>query len=197
MARHKTNSDGSSNRILDALTGRIGKIAALITAIVALLTVTQQMLGGTHKLADIWAEFWSVPEDECFTAEMNVAPTDVPLKKWSSVKFELIGSNRCRANLAVHVAFKAQSGNLVVSPPFRSPDQPVCTGYENPDCWEVKSLDKGKVIDWVLTPPRLEALSPLSDPVKIAINWMVFNTETRKQVRAGKAEITVQPDAGP
>jgi hypothetical protein len=198
MAQRKTSSEvkKSSIPILDAITGRIGKIVALIAAVVALLTVAQQMLGGTQKLAEIWAVFRSVPEEECFTAEMNVEPTSVPLKKWNSVKFHLTGSNECRATLAVHVAFKAQSGNLVVSPPFKGPDQPVCTGYENPDCWEVKSLDKGKPVDWVLTPPRLESLSPLSDPVKIAINWMVFNTETQKQVRAGKAEITVQADDG-
>lgn len=199
MAEEKTSTEEArrSNPILDAITSRIGKIVALITAVVALLTVAQQMLGGTQKLAEIWSAFRSVPEGECFTAELNVEPTDVPLGKWNSVKFHLTGSNRCRANLAVHVAFKAQSGNLVVSPPFKSPDQPMCTGYENPDCWEVKSLDKGKAVDWVLTPPRLEPLGRLSDPVKIAINWMVFNTETKKQVRAGKAEITVQPDAGP
>jgi hypothetical protein len=198
MAHRKADTEAKKNStpILDVITGRIGKIVALITAVVALLTVAQQMLGGTHKLAEIWTAFRSVPEEDCFMAEMNVEPTSVPLQKWNSVKFHLTGSNKCRATLAVHVAFKAQGGNLVVSPPFKGPDQPACTGYENPDCWEVKSLDKGKAVDWVLTPPRLESLSPLGNPVKIAINWMVFNTETKKQVRAGKAEITVKSENG-
>ncbi len=182
--------------LVEMLTGRIGKITGLIAVVVTLLAGIAQLLGGAHEISRMWSAYFDVPAKECFKAELDVRPAEVSVTRWNSVQFHLKGPNECRATLAVHVAFKAQSGAVRIEPPFRGPDQPACSGYENPECWEVKSLDVGKDVDWLLTPPRLTRLGPLSTPVKVAINWIVYNTETRKRVRAGKAEIIVKEDGG-
>lgn len=170
-----------------AITGNIGKIVGLITVVGALITGIAQITGGARELTRIWR-----PDTGCLTAEMAVLPTVVPIRQWNTVKFHLTGWNKCRETLEVHVAYKAQSETVRVEPPFKGLEQAACSGYDNAECWEARSLDGRKEINWTLIPPKLTALSPLSDPVKIEINWIVYNTETKKRVRAGKAEITVK-----
>jgi len=96
-----------------------------------------------------------------------------------------------------HVAFKATSDAVRIEPPFRSPDQAACRGDENPACWEVRTLDRAKEVKWTLTPPRLTQLGPLADPITVDINWTVYDTETKKRLRAGTSGLTVRGDASP
>jgi len=80
------------------------------------------------------------------------------------------------------VVFKSLNGSIRIEP---LADQPACSGL-NPDCWESRTLEQGKDVKWTLTAPRLTQLSPLTDPVPIDVNWIVYNIETKKHLRASK-----------
>lgn len=193
MATRKTasGSEKSASRLLDAITGKAAKITVAITAVVGLLAAIENMFGGFEKLASHVAALSHGTETACFTAELEVQPPSVPVARWNQVRFHLTGWNKCGATLSVHVAYKAQGDALRIEPPFKGPDQPTCAGYDNPDCWELITLDNGKQVDQDLVLPKLIQLGTLANPAKVVINWIVYNTETKKQVRAGVAEIAV------
>ena len=193
MATRKTASGSgkSASRLLDAVTGKAANISVVITAVVALLGAIEEMYGVSEKLVSHVSALFRGTETACFTAELEVQPPSVPVARWNQVRFHLTGWNKCGATLSVHVAYKAQGDALRIEPPFKGPDQPVCAGYDNPDCWELITLDNGKRVDENLVLPKLIQLGPLTNPVKVVINWMVYNTETKKQVRAGIAGIDV------
>lgn len=189
-------SDGSST-FVDVLTGKIVKITGLLAGIVTLVAVTTQLLGGFQKMAGMVRPPSPVPVRDCLDVTMDVKPTTVKFGKWNTVKFDLIGRNDCKETLAVHVAFKSLSDSMRIEPPSKGPDQVVCGGLENPDCWETRTLDRRKTVEWTVTPPRLTHLGPLTEPVLIDVNWTIYNSETKKYLRAGKAEITVERDSSP
>jgi len=197
MSDKKAKKTGARSTVLDVITGKIGKITGLITVVVALLTGVAQMLGGAQKISEMWAPGRRLPGPDCFDVKMDVRPTTVPVRKWDTVRFDLTGWNKCKQTLAVHVAFKATSDAVRIEPPFRSPDQAACRGDENPACWEIRTLDRAKEVKWTLTPPRLTQLGPLADPITVDINWTVYDTETKKRLRAGTSGLTVRGDASP
>ena len=198
MTEENTKSEKKklSSTFLDVLTGKIGKITGLILAGVALLLAVQQLAGEGQKIYQMWAPVRGVDQKECFKPEIDVKPTTVSVKEWNSVKFRMTGRNNCKETLSIHVAFKAKGDTIRIEPPFKGMDQSACKGYENPTCWEQNSIDQGKDVDWILTPPFLRRNGQLVDPVKVAINWTVYNRE-KTLVRAGKAEMTVLGDGQP
>ncbi len=184
MTNEKENSEPkkSSWDFLDVVTGRIGKITALVTTVVLLL-------GAGEKLFNVLGIFKSeeVVKD-CFKLEMSY-PKTVPVSEWDSMDLVLKGRNDCQELLDVHVAFKAASDRVRIESAFSD-----CLELTNPDCWEEKFLDLGD-LDWKVTPPRLTPLNiPLGDPVKIDINWVVYNAETKKRLGADKAQFQLVDD---
>ena len=192
--KHQAHHSRSSGWI-GMVTGKTGKVVGALTVVGALLTQIEHIADGAKKLPEILTTFtaiFGVSSTDCFTAEMHVKPVVVRIQDWKTVQFQLTGNNRCRQKLEVHVAYKTQSDSIRIEPTIdRGPDLPACSGYDKSDCWETKSLDGG-AINWVLMRPKLRKLSALADPAEIVINWIVFNTETGKQVRAGTAAVTVK-----
>ena len=74
---------------------------------------------------------------------------------------------------------------------FESPVAP-CLAPANPDCWQQQNIDPGPV-DMKLLPPVLRVhKKPLGEPVDININWVVFSIDTKKQLAARIATITLE-----
>jgi len=186
--KDKHQAHTKSSGWVGVVTGKTAKIVAALTVVAGLLSQIEQIVDGVKKLTTSIGG----SSTDCLTAEMHVKPVVVRIQDWKTVQFQLTGNNRCRQKLQVHVAYKTQSDSIRIEPTIdRGPDLPACSGYDKSDCWETKSLDGG-AINWVLMRPKLRKLSALADPAEIVINWIVFNTETGKQVRAGTAAVTVK-----
>lgn len=122
---------------------------------------------------------------------MTADPKTVSISKWDSMVLKLTGSNDCPEALSIHVAFKAASDRVRIM----SPVSDDCLSLDKPDCWEQTSLDRG-VLDQKITPPRLKVLSrlPLGDPVTLRVNWIIYNVQTKGQLRAATEEIVLRDD---
>jgi len=180
---------------VDAMTGRIARITGLCLAIVALAAAVEQVTQvGSNALRRIGligpADTRTDDPKSCFQPRLTY-PESVMLGQWDQMDLRLTGRNDCRDTLAVHVAFKGREDRLRIEPPFSDAS---CTQVDDPSCWEQKTLERGEV-DWQVTPPTLTPLLvPLGERVRVDVNWIIYNAETRVQVRADTARIWLQDD---
>jgi len=186
---------GEGTSFLDVINTKVGKIAAVITGIVALLAAVTQLTVGLQKIVEVVRPPKTVAQKDCLELKLGVQPTTVSVGKWRAVQFDLTGRNACNETLPVYVAFKSLSATMRIEP-FKSLDQATCR-IDDSDCWENVMLDRGKPVQWRLTAPRLTQLSPLLDPEPMDVNWIVYKAGTKEQLRLGKIPITVLRDAVP
>lgn len=174
--------------LLDALNSKIGKIVTLFVTIGALGTAVLTLSDVGKKLFKPKEEPIATRDPRgCFQAELNY-PQAVPLSQWDSMEMRLTGNNQCAATLAVYLAFRARVDRIRLEPPYEAPE---------PECWEHKTLPNGEV-NWNVSPPRLVLLkSPLGEKVRVDINWVVYNEETKAQVRADTAKFWLKDDQPP
>ncbi len=184
-----------SQNFLDSLKKNFAKFAALLGAIFLIFQTSDKIIDTkTWKfIENIFTsestKNISQPLDlkNCFKFNKMVSPETVTIKNWNSINLHFEGENACDTTLNVHIAFKTSSSAVRI----QHPSGKECHELSNHKCWEEKSIDKG-IISWKIDPPSLSFLkSPLSEPVKISINWIVYNAETRKRLRADKARITL------
>ena len=195
MSDEKRNSEPKRNSsdLLGMLTGRIGKITALVLPVVALLGAAERTFEISSNFLAIFKFEESVTPrttlKDCFQAEMKY-PLTVSVSGWQSMPLSLRGWNDCRQRLGVHVAFKAKQLDKVrIESPVSDCLDPVDTR-----CWEEKYIDTGEV-DEKFIPPHLEVLKkPLGDPVDININWVVYNVKTKMRLDAGATQIQLTDD---
>lgn len=190
-----TRNRGPGARGMNAIRGKVPAVVALLTGVVTVASVMVELPGWFQKAVDFVRPSGLVASKDCFDVTLDVRPTTVSVAKWNAVRFDLVGHNECNETLAVHVAFKSLSSTMRIEP-FRGFEQAACR-IDDSDCWERRTLDRGKPVKWQLTAPRLTQLGPLLDPEPLGVNWVVYNTDTKKHLRAGLTQITVQRDAGP
>jgi hypothetical protein len=191
-------SAGGPPGIVELITGKIGKVTALCLAIVAL----GGAIGGVWTMGRRALQYiglaphgTSVTDSKnCFQPQL-MYPGDVTLSKWDSMDLRLTGRNECKQTLAVHVAFKGRKDRVSIEPPFADSS---CTQADNPSCWEQKTLERGDV-NWEVSPPVLTPLKkPLGERIRVDVNWIIYNAETRVQVHADTARIWLNDDpSGP
>lgn len=185
-----TDDPKQPSGILNTITGKIGKITAVCVALTAFLGALVQLTGlGKTVLSWMNPPVVVAPLDlrNCLDAQLSY-PDAVPLSKWSSMEMRLRGQNDCKATLAVYVTFRGREDRVRLEPPF---------GDTDPSCWEQKTLASG-ALDWKVSPPRLVPLKvPLGNKVRVDINWVVYNAETKMQVRADTASFWLEDDHPP
>ena len=186
---------------IDLITGRIGKITALLTALggLALLILTQseQILNKLTALG-----LYTPPP--CVQVDPLMIPATVKYSEWDNMNMKLKGRNNCSTPLGLYVTFVRRTG---VEPRFvlRVPhdDWPQCKGLtalQEPKCWDPKKpVSRGKG-DWVwdIPPPPLVQLSDPRRIEKITINWTVYDYDspTKPAFGTGNATIEVHNDPG-
>lgn len=187
----KSQSGKGSSSFMDLITGKLGKIGALIVALSA-------VLGGVEKLFDVSSNIAAIFGGEekvvaptglkdCFEAELSY-PDEVSFDEWSSMELKMLGENKCAENLHGHVAFQTLGGTTLRIKPFKK----GCSELAEPDCWEPITFDKGKPVDYPVMVPDLDRLGALSREVEVNIFWYVYAES--KSIRSGKATITVRAD---
>jgi hypothetical protein len=186
--------------VLDLITGRIGKITALLTALggLALLILTQseQILNKLTALG-----LYTPPP--CVQVDPLMIPATVKYSEWDNMKIKVKGRNNCSTPFGLYVTFVPRIGS---EPRFllRVPheDLPECKGraQQEPKCWDPKKPVSRTNGDWewyVLPPP----LAPLSDPrriEKISLTWAVYDYDapTKPAISTDNTTIEVHNDAG-
>ena len=195
MPDQEPKANGTGSSFMDAINTRVGKIAGVITGVVALVAAVTALMGGVQKLVEMVRPSKPVAASDCLDLKLGVQPTTVSVGKWRALQFDLTGRNTCKETLSVYVAFRSFSDNMRVEP-FKSFDQAACR-IDDADCWEGVMLDRGKPVNWKLTPPRLTQLSSLADPESMDVDWIVYKVGTKERLKLGKFPITVQRDAAP
>ena len=103
-----TESTKSAFDFVDLITGRIGKITALLTAIggLALLVLTQseQILNKAIALG-----LYKLPP--CVEVEPLMIPATVKYSEWDSMRLKLKGRNNCSTPLGLFVTFVPRSSS--------------------------------------------------------------------------------------
>ena len=191
MTDKKKKTDRASPEFLDALTGRIVKIGALLGACAAVITTAVTFRTELGKLIHP-----SAPASltDCFKPLMIYPPT-IAVGGWESMDLRMTGRNDCQETLAVYVAFKVRQADTVqIEAPFKG--DPDCQAG-GPGCWERFSPAPGDLTRRII-PPRLTLLKrPLGRPVPIYINWIIYAAETGKQIRADTGTIVLVDDPQP
>src|ERR1044071_6335500 len=177
-----------SSGIFDAITSKVGKATAACVAVAALGTAVVQ-------LTDVWKKIFGASKEEkpstsCFAAQL-VYPREVHLSQWGSTKLLLKTRNDCKGALPVHVAFKLLAGQIRIEP--LAGQNCALMNPVDPACWEQKTLEPGEV-DWDVIPPRLTFLGDSLGDTDLVVNWIVYNSETKAQLHADRADFKVQDD---
>lgn len=189
----KTSTDKGPSSVIDVLTGKIGKIGGLVAVIVALLTGVGQIFDVGSKVVDT-----ITPDDDgggsapakCFQPDL-VAPETVSFDEWGDMELRLRGTNDCPGELAVHLAFKAPPGSVTIGPTVQGED---CLPAK-PDCWQRKKIT-GSEVNLPLWPPSLKKNVDSFDSVTVRLQWLVYESETGKNVDFGDASIRVVGNGG-
>ena len=175
----KSGDAGSS--LLDTLTGKVGKITALVVGVAALLTAVQTLVKQLKPPAPPPKP--PVSETSCLKAEMSV-PGSVTVRDWPRKMFILKGKNECVDSLQARIEFAAAGDRVRVEPPLQG------------GVWMTVTVDSGDV-DMKIMPPALTPLKlPLGGLVPIAIQWKAFNP-TGTTLRSGLMQVELQDDDRP
>ena len=187
--KKNTESTQNSSDLIDIVTGKVGKITALIVAVVALVGALQSGLQTIFKSPEKDEEQAGKPPKlkDCFKPELT-HPPEVSLNGWDSMDLHLKGRNDCKETLGVYVTFKTRSDRVRIESAFSD-----CLDPHKASCWEERSIGKEE-IDWKISPPRLRPLGAFDEPVQIAVNWIIFTSESKKQLHANKAEFKLLAD---
>jgi len=182
---------------VELITGRVGKIAALVTAVGGLALV---ILNQSEQVRDkLIALGWYTPPP-CLQIERLSMPDTVQYSEWDNMEIKLKGRNTCPTSLGLYVTFVHRQNHqrFVLGVPYE--DRPECKGptrLEEPECWDWKiPLDKGDW-EWRVQAPPLTALSDPRRIEKISIKWAVYNYKApaKSLLRADTATVEIHNDA--
>jgi hypothetical protein len=201
-AQEKQTEPGKgASDFVDLITGKIGKITALVTAIgglvVAILTNAAPMV----KLLSAVGLYTPAP---CVQVEPLMVPTTVKYSEWDNMRIKLKGRSNCSTPFGLYVTFvprSASEARFVLRLPHE--DLPECKGGgapQDPKCWDPrKPVSKGKG-DWEceIPPPPLARLSDPRSIENISVTYYVYDYDapTKPAIRVGSATIKVESDGG-
>ena len=179
-------------------TGRLGKLTALLAAILLVLSQIEQV---HTKLA----ELFGLASRPCVTVDKVSIPATIDAADWERSSITITGRNNCSRPIGLYVTFTRRT---LSEPTFllRGPRQEgkECAGYASlqvPQCWDSKkpiTIAKGP---WTFTPglPGLEQLRNPHPDEKIDFQWEVrdFDEPAKPPIATDHKEIHVLYKADP
>jgi hypothetical protein len=160
--------------VIDRLTGRVGKVTALIVATGGLaIAVLTQWEHGREQFAKLF------PPPPCVVVAPAKFPSSVKLSEWDDIRVQLSGQNNCPGELGLYVTFSRDESknSSLFAIGSRHIDLPTCSNYlvaeSEPRCWNPKKpvvIGKGPWTYPVLL-PRLESLAAWQSGHKILVDW--------------------------
>ncbi|MEA2564766.1 MAG: hypothetical protein QOH06_6270 [Acidobacteriota bacterium] len=185
-----TEDPKPSFSILDRINNNLGKIVTVAVTIAALGVAMTQAKDAWTSLFGPKSKVETVIEPttdlkNCLEAKLS-HPDVVPLSQWDSMEMRLTGQNDCKAKLAVYLEFKGS--RILLEPPFGEPED------RREDRWEDGKLGIGAV-DWQVSPPHLVRLrDSLGDRVRVNLNWIVVEADTKRKIDADTVRFWLEDD---
>jgi len=196
----KTEPTKGAFDFVDLITGKIGKITALLTAIGGLILL---ILTNSEQILNKLTALGLYTHPPCVQVEPLKIPERVKYSEWDNMKIKLKGRNNCSTPFGLYVTFvprSASEARFVLRIPHE--DLPECKGGapQDPKCWDPrKPVSKGKG-GWEceIPPPPLARLSDPRSIENISITYYVYDYDapTKPAIRVGSVEIKVENDGG-
>jgi hypothetical protein len=186
---------------IELVTGRIGKISALVAALGGLLVLILNQFESVQKKA-IGMKLYS--PGACVEVRQVVFPKTVKFSEWDAMRIRLIGFNSCDKPLGLYVTFvrrTASEPRFILRVPHE--ELPECRGKApllEPKCWDPKkpvAIGKGDW-EWETLPPPLSQLSDPRSIETIALTWEVrdYDEPTKPPIATDSVPIEVRYDTG-
>jgi hypothetical protein len=208
----KKTEPAKSADFIDLITGRIGKITALVAAVgvlvLMILNKSDLILSKSEQVLGKLAALGLYTRAPCVQVDAFIIPATVKYKEWENMTIKINGHNNCSITLDGYVTFdrRTETGPWLIR--FRLPHEelPECrrqalqVPLQEPTSWDAMIpiwIGKGNW-HWDLRAPPIE---PMSDPrrvEKIAITWRLHNydTPTNNPIWVRDSVTEVQNDAG-
>ena len=189
---------------VDLITGRIGKITALLAAIGGLVYV---ILTQSEQIFNKLTALGLYTPRPCVEVERLIVPEKIQYSEWKKkrMKITIEGKNNCEAQLGIYLTYmrdKDSESLFNLNVPYD--DWEECKGsnkalLQERICWETKKpLRRGKgAWVWDVILPELEQVGarPI-EPVRIKFEVNDYDDST-KIYWSGTLPIEVHNDAGP
>jgi hypothetical protein len=183
---------------LDVVTGRIGKVSALVAAVGGLVVLVLNQSAQIHEKL-VAMKILSAPP--CVEISRVVIPPTVRYSEWDNMRIKVEGRNNCDEPLGLYVTFLPRTAE---NPSFRlrvpHEDDPDCSGTPavlEPKCWDPKkpvAIRKGEW-QWEMLPPPLESLSDSWSTDTISVSWEVRDyDDPQRPIATDSAQIAVTND---
>ena len=201
--KKETEPTKGASDFVGLITGKIGKITALLTAIGGLVLAIQTNSASILNLLTALGLYTPYTPPPCVQVEPLMIPATVKYSEWDNMKMKLKGRNNCSTPFGLYVTFvprSASEARFVLRVPHE--DLPECKGGapQDPKCWDPrKPVSKGRG-DWEceIPPPPLARLSDPRSIENISITYYVYDYDapTKPAIRVGSATIKVENDGG-
>jgi hypothetical protein len=156
---------------IDFITGRVGKITALILAIIGLIIAVK-------RLCNIVS-----PKSPDVQVKDVILPKKVKCSEWDNMIIKLKGCN-CDGTSGLYVIFSSTLAEVRLKPPIAI-DGKDCVGRPQlPWCWcGKKPVCEGEEDwEWDLFPPQLEWVGNPRDIKRFLIHWEVLDYDNPTKV---------------
>lgn len=183
--------------ILDAVTGSVAKITALVSTLSALALA---VLVGPEKIYRAIVDIGLYSPPPCLEVNALSIPASVNFSEWHKMKIELTGRNNCAKQFGLFMTFVPRGAQPRFHIKIPHEHLPQCKGaaaYYDPACWDPKKPIRTVKGDWrwPVLPPPLELLGE-SNSVEILVTCAVFDYDapTKGAIHHDHATITVHND---
>lgn len=203
MSAPKKDPEKSGSDWIELVTGRIGKITALVGAIGGLLLLILTQIDKIQNEA-VRVGLYSPRPCVEVNADHVVFPKTVKYSEWDNMRIRLKGRNNCNRPLGLYVTFvrrTASEPRFILRVPHE--ELPECRGkapLQEPKCWDPKkpvAIAKGDW-EWATLPPPLSQLSDPRSIETISVTWEVrdYDEPTKPPIAVGSVPIEVTYDKG-
>lgn len=179
--------------LLDLLTGNVGKLTGLLTAVAALVAAWQGLFGPLIGNND-------KREGPCVEISAQDFPKAVKWSAWDRTPIRVKGRNTCDKSLGVFATFQRRQtvASFVLEPLYDNPQCERQDSQEIPTCWDRQdpvATDKDGNWEWEMRPPSLTLLAAPGSIDEIVVNWEVRNMASpREALASSTATITLIDD---
>ena len=162
---------------IEVVTGRVGKITALLTALGGLLVV---VLNQSDQFLKKLRTMELFPSYSCVEIDKVVIPQTVEYSEWENMRIGIGGRNNCKESLGLYVTFQERVSNeprFRLRAPYEGQGGCGSESVQLPGCWDYKKPVAVGKWGWEVLPPPMTQLNNPVPTAKITVRWDVRNVD--------------------
>ena len=203
---------GKSNRastFLDVISGKIGKIGAVVVVLATLVGGFATFMDGVRKIKSSFTELFGGGKNgdpvsilgktvrDCVKVVLLDPDKEISIDDWNAPDqtdlLRLKVENTCDSAVGAFVSFRPparMTKTAIIIEPLNKCSAPEIS---NPDCWEKKRLEKGEVV-WSLDRPllRQQGEKTSGEVIEISVRWSLYDTDKVVFLDSGKRDVKVR-----